>query len=199
MDKTPLPVLETERLRLQAFTERDLTALPAIYGDEGANLFLPWFPLRSLEEARELYESRYAGAEHALPYRYAIALKADDQPIGYLHVSADESHDLGYGLRRSFWHRGIATEAGRAVVALARQDGLPYLTATHDVKNPRRGAVMRRLGMTYRYTYEEQWQPKDILSTFRMYQINLDGVEERVYRKYWDQASVRYLEPDPGG
>ena len=29
--------------------------------------------------------------------------------------------------------------------------------------------------MTYRYTYDEKWVPKDIDVTFRMYQINLDG------------------------
>ena len=29
--------------------------------------------------------------------------------------------------------------------------------------------------MTYRYTYDEKWVPKDLDVTFRMYQINLDG------------------------
>ena len=41
--------------------------------------------------------------------------------------------------------------------------------------------------MKYRYSYKELWQPKNILVTFRMYQLNLDGQEERVYRKYWDK------------
>lgn len=39
---------------------------------------------------------------------------------------------------------------------------------------------MKRIGMEYQYSYEEQWQPKDILVTFRMYQLNLDGQEDRV-------------------
>ena len=46
------PTLETERLRLRRFRPDDLDALLAIYGDEEANVFLPWYPVRSKEEAR---------------------------------------------------------------------------------------------------------------------------------------------------
>ena len=53
---------------------------------------------------------------------------------------------------------------------------------------------MKRLGMQYQYSYEEQWQPKDFLVTFRMYQLNLDGNAARVYRKYWEQSAVHYVE-----
>lgn len=195
MEPTNTPTLETERLTLRRFTEGDLDALLRIYGDEEVNTYLPWYPLRSREEARAFLAERYLEPyRQPRGYRYAICLKGDDVPIGYLHVGMDESHDLGYGLLRPFWGQGIVTEAGRAVIRRLKQDGVPYVTATHDVKNPRSGGVMRRLGMRYQYSYEEQWQPKDILVTFRMYQFNLDGNRERVYRAYWDQASVRFQE-----
>ena len=42
---------------------------------------------------------------------------------------------------------------------------------------------MRQIGMKYQYSYEEQWQPKDLLVTFRLYQLNLDGNGSRVYQK----------------
>ena len=48
-------------------------------------------------------------------YHFAICLKEDPAPIGYISVGTDDSHDLGYGLRREFWRRGLVTEAGRAV------------------------------------------------------------------------------------
>ena len=61
-----------------------------------------------------------------------------------------------------------------------RKDGISYITATHDVQNPRSGEVMKKLGMSYQYSYEEKWQPKDLLAfTFRMYQLNLDEQEDR--------------------
>ena len=50
--------------------------------------------------------------------------------------------------------------------------------------------------MKYQYSYEEQWQPKDILVTFRMYQLNLDGSEDRVYQKYWNESAVHFVEQD---
>ena len=71
--------------------------------------------------------------------------------------------------------KGYMTEAGKAVLDAAKADGVPYVTATHDILNPKSGNLLRRLGMTYRYTYDEKWLPKDIDVTFRMYQINLDG------------------------
>ena len=53
---------------------------------------------------------------------------------------------------------------------------------------------MKRLGMRYQYSYEELWQPKNFLVTFRLYQLNLDGDESRVYKKYWDTSAVHWIE-----
>ena len=192
------PTLETQRLLLRKFTAADLDALYEIFRDEEVNTFLPWLPLKSLDDARDFYEARYVRA-YRLPcaYRYAICLKTDDIPIGYIHVASDDSYDLGYGLRREFWHRGIAAEAGRAVIGQVKRDGIPYLTATHDVRNPRSGRVMQRLGMRYQYSYEEQWQPKNRLVLFRMYQLDLDGTEGRVFRRYWERSAVHFVESSP--
>ena len=97
------PELETERLRLRRFTAEDAAAILAIFGDVEANTFLPWFPLKSLEEARQLFERQYQPVFRAeRGYQYAICLKEDDIPIGYVKVDLDESHDLGYGLRHEF-------------------------------------------------------------------------------------------------
>ena len=191
------PTLETERLILRKFTEEDLEALYQIYSDEEVNRFLPWFPLKSMDEARTFFEERYA-ATYAQPqaYAYAICLKKDNYPVGYIKADMEEHHDFGYGLRKELWHQGIVTEAGRAVVAQVKKDGLPYITATHDRNNPHSGGVMRNIGMRYCYSYEERWQPKDFLVTFRMYQLNLDGDEERVYQKYWQASAVHFIETD---
>lgn len=43
---------------------------------------------------------------------------------------------------------------------------------------------------------EEQWQPKNILVTFRMYQLNFDGDDSRVYREYWKNSKVHFIEKD---
>ena len=77
-----------------------------------------------------------------------------------------------------------------------KRDGFPYLTATHDVENPHSGDVMRKLGMQYEYTYEEQWQPKNTMVTFRLYQLNFDNSNIRRYDKYWIVSKVHYIEEE---
>ena len=195
MEALNTPAIETERLLLRRFRPEDIPALFSIYGDREVNTYLPWRPLASCQEAERLFENEYAAAyREPRGYRYAVCLKADDIPIGYVHVDPEGARDLGYALSRAFWHQGIAVEAARAAAAQAKQDGLPFITATHDVNNPRSGSVMRALGMRYQYTYREQWQPKDIPVTFRLYQLNLDGNETRVYWKYWERHAVHNIE-----
>ena len=52
MDLIKIPMLETERLLLRKCIEEDMDALFAIYRDEDVNTYLPWFPPKSLEEAK---------------------------------------------------------------------------------------------------------------------------------------------------
>lgn len=181
------PTLTTPRLLLRRFTLEDAPAMWELLRDEEVNTFLPWFPVKNLEEARQHLQERYLSQySRARSYHYAVCLRETGQLIGYANVSDTEARDLGYGFRKEFWHQGFATEAARAMVEQLRRDGVPYITATHDVNNPHSGGVMRKLGMQYQYSYEEQWQPKNILVTFRMYQLNLDG-KDRMYRAYWEQ------------
>ena len=189
------PTLETKRLILRKFTENDIEALFLILKDKEVNTFLPWYPMKNLEQAKKFYEERYTFT-YLKPqgYAYAICLKSDNFPIGYIKVDMEEPHDFGYGLRKEFWHQGIVSEAAKAVVEQVKKDGLPYITATHDVNNPRSGNVMKKVGMKYCYSYEELWQPKGFFVTFRMYQLNFDGHDDFVYKKYWDTYENHFVE-----
>lgn len=189
------PTLETERLILRKFSENDIEALFLILKDVEVNRFLPWYPVKNMEETKEFYKERFV-LKYIQPqgYAYAICLKQDNFPIGYIKVDMEEHHDFGYGLRKEFWHRGYTTEAGKAVIELIRKDGLPYITATHDKNNPRSGNVMKKVGMKYCYSYEEQWQPKNFPVIFRMYQLNFDGNTNFVYRKYWNESNNSFVE-----
>lgn len=189
------PTLETKRLILRKFTENDIEALFLILKDKEVNTFLPWYPIKNLEQAKKFYEERYTFT-YLKPqgYAYAICLKSDNFPIGYIKVDMEEPYDFGYGLRKEFWYQGIVSEAAKAVVEQVKKDGLPYITATHDVNNPRSGNVMKKVGMKYCYSYEELWQPKGFFVTFRMYQLNFDGHDDFVYKKYWDMYENHFVE-----
>lgn len=187
-------IILTDRLVLRHFNENDLEALYALLRDDEVNVFLPWFPVKDREETRTFLKERFLNEyDTGECFRYAICLKEDNLPIGYVWLSKDESHDFGYALMKEHWHKGIALEASQAVIEQLKTSGYTYITATHDIHNHRSGEVMKKLGMEYKYSYVEQWQPKNIPVTFRMYQLNLDG-HNRTYMKYWNQYNQHFIE-----
>ncbi|MBS6463875.1 MAG: GNAT family N-acetyltransferase [Firmicutes bacterium] len=174
--------------------ERDIAALYLLLKDEEVNVFLPWFPVKSIRETEDFYERRFSPKKEENQYYCAVCLKENDEPVGYVKAETDESHDFGYALRKEFWHKGLATEASRALAEKLKTDGVPYLTATHDRNNPRSGGVMRQIGMKYLYSYEENWQPKNIPVIFRLYLMNLDGNEDRTYDQYRNRYKNHVIE-----
>lgn len=54
--------------------------------------------------------------------------------------------ELGYWIARAHWGQGYATEAGRAVLRIARTLGHRWVTAGHFIDNPASGRVLRKLG-----------------------------------------------------
>jgi RimJ/RimL family protein N-acetyltransferase len=54
--------------------------------------------------------------------------------------------ELGYWIARPHWGKGFATEAGRALIDIARTLKLPRLEGSHFVDNPASGRVLEKLG-----------------------------------------------------
>ena len=108
---TPV-ALTTERLVLRRFTSADADAVFALLRDREVNTFLPWFPTETPEEAGAfLRDNLLSPCEYGGMY-CAVCLREHPEPVGYLHLSADDSHDFGYALRKEYGRRGIVTEAG---------------------------------------------------------------------------------------
>ncbi len=82
--------------------------------------------------------------------RFVILERADAHRliggIG-LHRADNGDHELGYWLTPDAWGRGYASEAGHAVIQMARH-ALPItrIAAYHHVDNPASGHVLRKLG-----------------------------------------------------
>lgn len=68
--------------------------------------------------------------------------------IGAISITRrDEGHELGYWLTPSAWGRGYATEAGQAMLGMARHAlGLKRLRSSHFLDNPASGKVLTKLG-----------------------------------------------------
>ncbi|MEQ1509263.1 MAG: GNAT family N-acetyltransferase [Sphingopyxis sp.] len=136
----------TDRLYLRPGFTEDAPALAAAIGDEAVarNLAsLPW-PYGPAQAASFID----LPDEPLLP-RLLILLRGAAQPriIGGIGIHQREGQlELGYWIARAHWGRGFATEAGRAVMAIARANRLPRLTSGHFIDNAASGAVLRKLG-----------------------------------------------------
>ncbi len=82
--------------------------------------------------------------------RFVITRAADAEVIGCIGIDpADDAPgavELGYWIARPYWGQGFATEAGRAVLEIARALGHPRAVASHFYDNPACGRVLVKLG-----------------------------------------------------
>jgi RimJ/RimL family protein N-acetyltransferase len=140
--------VRTQRLLLRPGWREDAPAVFAAVADWGIarNLArLPW-PYR-LDHA----ESWLAQPQDPVWPSLLIFERSGDAPelaggIG-IHVNEEGVPELGYWIARAHWGRGIATEAGRALVAAARDTlRLPRLSSGHFVDNPASARVLEKLG-----------------------------------------------------
>ncbi len=189
-------MLNTQRLIIRKFNIDDTEALFSILSDEEVNKYLPWFPFKSLEDTKNHLVNFYLKTnDNNNFYRYAVCLKENNIPIGYIHFeNNNDNNDFGYGLKKEYWNKGIITEAAKTVMEELKRNNVKYITATHDRNNIASGEVMKKIGMTYKYSYEELWQPKNFSVVFRMYQLNLDNNKDRVYKGYLEKYSNHFIE-----
>jgi len=137
----------TPRLTLRPGWPEDAPALAAAIGHEAV--------VRNLARAPWPYDVGDAAAFLALPRgahepRFLIFERTGARPrlIGGIAIDpCADGHELGYWLIPDAWGRGYATEAGRAVIDIARHAlGLTRLNAGHFLDNPASGRVLTKLG-----------------------------------------------------
>jgi len=134
----------TERLLLRPGWLEDAPTLAAAIGDQeiARNLVRVPYPY-SLADAEEFL----ALPADPLRPRFLICLRDSNRIVGGIGLSGDAEPELGYWIAREHWGRGYATEAGRAVMALA--DGslrLPRIRARRATDNIRSANVLHKLG-----------------------------------------------------
>lgn len=138
----------TPRLLLRPAWPEDAPALATAIGHEAVARMAARVPHPyTLADARH-WVAQPCGATE--PRFLITALDRDGPPVligGIAIIRGDTGHELGYWLTPSAWGRGYATEAGRAVVAMARH-ALPIrqLGAWHFADNPASGHVLTKLG-----------------------------------------------------
>jgi RimJ/RimL family protein N-acetyltransferase len=137
----------TERLLLRPGWAEDAAALASAIADEQVvrNLATAPWPY-SLEDAEAFLA---APRDPVLP-SFLICERTDGAPriVGSCGLGRRPSGavELGYWIARPHWGKGFATEAGRALIDIARTLKLPRLEGSHFLDNPASGRVLEKLG-----------------------------------------------------
>ena len=147
--------VRTERLLLRPGWPDDAAALTAAIGNEAIVLNLSKVPWPYDVRDAEAYLGRDRAASEA---DMLIFLRTRGAPrlIGGIGIArdpgagaaaGDDEMVLGYWIVPSCWGLGFASEAGRAVIAMA-QDSLRIerITGRHFVDNAASGCVLEKLG-----------------------------------------------------
>ena len=136
----------TERLLLRPGWAEDAAALTAAIGDHQVVRNLARAPWPYTLGDAEAFLAREP--DPVLP-AFQICERRANRLVGGISLFRNATADveLGYWIAREEWGRGYATEAGRAVITLARESlRIERIVAGHFVDNPASGSVLHKLG-----------------------------------------------------
>ena len=151
--------LETDRLILRRYVAEDAAAMYKNWAsDDEVTKYLTWPTHSDPEISQKVTEDWVKQYSNKNYYHWAILLKDNgDDPIGDIAVvgmkEAVSMAHIGYCIGRAWWHRGITSEALKAVMDfLFDIVGINRIEARHDPRNPNSGKVMEKCGMKYEGT-----------------------------------------------
>lgn len=147
-------VLETPRLVLRRFEEKDAEAMFTWTGDPLVVKYLRMDAQQSVEEAREVLRQWTQMYREPDYYAWAVTEKATSRAVGSIGLSVaveqDRTGSVGFCLLRECWGQGYMSEALAAVLDFGFHTvGFNRIEGVHSECNPASGAVMRRCGMQY--------------------------------------------------
>ena len=148
-----MKIIETSRLILRTWEEKDIDAMTLIDQDTKVCEFLPSIGTREETEARtQRIMQHYEQHGFCL---YAVELKSTHQFIGWIGLSIPsfEAHftpsvEIGWRLDSKHWNKGYATEGAKAVLYYAfTKLNLNKVVSFTTVNNTASRRVMEKIGM----------------------------------------------------
>lgn len=145
--------IETARLRLRQFRPDDLEPLSAMRADREVMRYIGNGEPHDRETTRAYLERNRACWEQHGFGRWAVEFKDERTFAGWCGLALldnTEEVEIGYGVAREYWGRGLITEAGRASLHYGFSTlGLPRIVAVALPENIASRRVMEKLGMKY--------------------------------------------------
>jgi ribosomal-protein-alanine N-acetyltransferase len=145
-----LPILETERLRLEPLVASDTDRLFPIMGDPEVMAYWDVPEIDDPDLVAAIVQSQVDAMAAGRALYWTMRTLATGEFVGSCDLSdIDKWHrraEVGFMLGRDAWGQGYALEAIRSVVAFAATNGIRKLTARTHLGNRRSEAVLEKLG-----------------------------------------------------
>lgn len=150
LDPSRLPILETERLRLEPLTLDDAANLYPIMGDPEVMAFWDVSEEDDPDFVAQIVASQVDAMAAGRAIFWAMRTLGDRSFLGCCDLSEiDAWHhraEVGFILGRDAWGQGYALEAMRTVIAFAAGAGVRKLTARTHLGNRRSDTLLEKLG-----------------------------------------------------
>jgi RimJ/RimL family protein N-acetyltransferase len=145
-------MLTTERLNLRLFQKSDAETVALLcnnYNIYKSTLYLP-YPYH-INDALSWIETHYDNFIADKLYEFAITDKETGEVFGAIALSNNKNFnhgELAYWIGESYWARGYATEAAKAVLQFAfKEVKLHKVFARYFSSNIASGKIMEKIGM----------------------------------------------------
>ncbi len=158
-----MQVKEQIAVELRPWSDDDLPMLQRLMGDPALTEFLggPESPEKILER----HERYLTGSRRGQGMMFAILAGPEKEPagmIGYWEHDSDGilAWETGWSVLREFHGQGVATQAARLVIRVARRAGkYRYLHAFSSVDNGASNAVCRKAGFELQGELDMDYPP----------------------------------------
>lgn len=154
------PTLTTQRLMMRQFCPNDAESFYRNYAEDAENHQYYALPVYSLEKVKDLIEYWAIRQNVGSEVRWAIENRANHEVIGIVALYYNKQHQTGeirFGIGKEYWGKGLMREAlyelFQYCFTILR---LKEITAACDLRNKRAISVIKKCGMTYKKTVQEE-------------------------------------------
>jgi RimJ/RimL family protein N-acetyltransferase len=148
-----VPTIETARLLLRGFTDADADAFSAMRADAEVMRYIGLTGAQTREQSGAWLEKNRRRWEDEGFGMWAVREKPGARLVGWCGLSRLENTrevELGYGLARGAWGRGLTTEAARASLRYGFEEkAAERIVAVAMHANAASRRVMEKVGMLY--------------------------------------------------
>jgi ribosomal-protein-alanine N-acetyltransferase len=172
--KSNQPILKTNRLILNAFTQADVPQVTAICSKKAIADTTAHIPHPYTEKiANEWIHTHALSFNKKSSVTYAIRGKQALDLIGCMSLVIDPVSDrgeLGYWIREAAWNKGYCTEAAQVIIPFGFNTlQFNKLKAEHLIRNPASGKVLQKLGFKKEGVLKEHFKKWGIYEHIAVY------------------------------